>query len=285
MNELILYCKSYNKDVQRAKILLNSIDEFNKDRIPFYISVPTEDVQLFKNILGNPIGNIETLGRYERYKLITDEEIIGEKLVQDWKTQQIIKSSFWKLGLSFNNLMIDSDSYFIKPFYIKDFIVDEENHIPYTVMHEQKDLFSWTSKNVDILGFDPQKSFVETRTPIMEIFDRKGKIFDGGPGPMIFCAKVWKSLEDEYLKPNGLTFQNLIETMPSEFSWYLEWILSKKIRDEEIIPLWPIEPIFKFFHYKEEYLDFKQQGYTLGHWSKNYFGITMQSSSGLPLVY
>ena len=251
MNELILYCKSYNKDVQRAKILLNSIDEFNKDRIPFYISVPTEDVQLFKNILGNPIGNIETLGRYERYKLITDEEIIGEKLVQDWKTQQIIKSSFWKLGLSFNNLMIDSDSYFIKPFYIKDFIVDEENHIPYTVMHEQKDLFSWTSKNVDVLGFDPQKSFVETRTPIMEIFDRKGKIFDGGPGPMIFCAKVWKSLEDEYLKPNKLTFQNLIELCRVNFLGTSNGYYPKKSEMKKLFLYGRLNQFLNFFIIKK----------------------------------
>lgn len=274
MKELILYCKSYNKDVQRTKILLDSVNQFNKDNIPFYISVPSEDIALFKNVLGS-----------NDYALITDEEVCGEKFDQSWITQQTIKSSFWKLGLSHSNLMIDSDSYFIKNFYLNDLIFDIENHIPYTVCHQQFDLFSWTCKNVSVLGFDPQISFVEARKPIMEIFDRKGKILDGGPGPMIFCAKVWKSLEDEYLKPNNLTFQNLIETIPSEFSWYLEWMLSKKSKNEEIIPLWPIEPLFKFFHYNQEYLDFKQQGYTLDHWSKNYLGITMQSSSGLPLKY
>ena len=31
MNKLVLYCKSYDKDVHRAKKLLESIIEFNTD--------------------------------------------------------------------------------------------------------------------------------------------------------------------------------------------------------------------------------------------------------------
>lgn len=274
MNEIILYCKSYNRDVQRAKILLDSVQRFNADNIPFYISVPNEDVQLFKNTFG-------TTG----YTLITDEEVCGEKYVQSWVTQQTIKSSFWKLGLSFNNLMIDSDSFFIRNFYLKDFIVDEENHIPYTIIHEQKDLFDWTCKNTNILGFDPQQSFTECRNSVMEIFGRKGIIYDGGPGPMTFNSKVWKSLDDEYLKPNNLTFRNLIETVASEFSWYLEWILYKQSVGESIIPLWPRSPFFKFFHYYQQYEEFKRNGYTEEHWARNYLGLVLQSSSNLPLKY
>ena len=280
MNNIVLYCKSYNKDVNRAKILLNSVDEFNKDRIPFYISTPTEDIQLFKNVLGSPIGKTETIGEYERYKLITDEEVCGEKYEQSWVTQQTIKSSFWKLGICHNYVMIDSDSYFIKPFYVRDFIVDEENHIPYTVMHEQKDLFSWTAANTHVLGFDPQKSFAECREPIQQLFDRKGRLYDFGPGPIIWSTAVWKSLEDDYLKPNNLKFSDLINTIPSEFTFYGEWALVRKI-----IPIYPIEPIFKFFHYLKQYQDYKDQGYTINHWAKNYIGIVLQSSSNLPLIY
>ena len=51
MNKLVLYCKSYDKDVHRAKILLDSIVQFNEDDIPFYISVPESDIELFKKII------------------------------------------------------------------------------------------------------------------------------------------------------------------------------------------------------------------------------------------
>ena len=61
---ITLYCKSFRSDVIRAFYLLKSIEEFNVDRIPFFISTPSEDRNIFKNILG-------TSG----YNWIHDEEI------------------------------------------------------------------------------------------------------------------------------------------------------------------------------------------------------------------
>ena len=272
-NKLVLYCKSFSGDIQRCKILFDSIQKYNKDKIPLYISVPKEDVQLFKNILG-------TSG----YELITDEALLGENLAQSWKTQQIFKMVFWKAIPTENYVVIDSDSYFIRDFYLKDFLVNYktplDDAVPYTVMHEQKDLFQWTAKYQDVLGWDPQISFAECRTPIQELFDRKGRLYDFGPVPVVWSSKVWKSLEEEYIKPNNLTFEGLINTISSEFTWYGEWLLIKKP-----IELWPIEPMFKVFHYKLEYEQLKAQGYTENHWAKNYLGLVMQSSSGLPIKY
>jgi len=174
MNPIVLYCKSYCNDVQRVKILLESVERHNKENIPFYISVPSTDVPLFKNVLGER----------STYILITDEEILGANLEQSWMNQQIVKSSFWKLKNCFNYVMIDSDSYFIRDFFVKDFIYD--GVIPYTVMHEQKDLFQWTARVRHLLGFDPQHSFAECRQPIMDLFGRKGRLYDFGPSPVIW---------------------------------------------------------------------------------------------------
>ena len=49
MYNLILYCKSYKGDVQILKKLKSSIEKYNKDNIPFYISCPKEDKQLFED--------------------------------------------------------------------------------------------------------------------------------------------------------------------------------------------------------------------------------------------
>jgi Family of unknown function (DUF6492) len=267
MNKLILYCKSYSGDVNRCKILLESVKRYNKDNIPFYISVSSDDVNLFKNTLGN-----------DGYTLLTDEEILGDKLVQSWKNQQVVKMALWKTNITENYVVLDSDSYFIRDFYYKDFLVYD--NVPYTVMHEQKDLFGWTAKNFPILGFDPQYSFAECRTPVMELFERPGRLYDFGPVPVIWSSKVWKALEEEYIKPNDLTFEKIINTISSEFTWYGEALLTWKP-----IELWPIEPIFKVFHYPPEYHEFKHLGYAEEHWAKNYLGVVMQSSSGLPLKY
>ena len=271
--KIVLYCKSFHGDIQRCKILLDSIQKHNKDNIPFYISVPKDDIQLFKSVLG-------TTG----YTLLTDDEILNSNLAQSWKNQQIVKMMFWKLGITDNYIVLDSDSYFIKDFYYRDFLVGFNNPlddvIPYTVMHEQKDLFQWTAKHKEILGFNPQQSFAECRQPIMDLFDRKGRLYDFGPVPVIWSSKVWSSLEEEYIKPNNLTFEGLINTISSEFSWYGEWLLVRKP-----IELWPIEPIFKVFHYRLEYEQLKAMGYTEEHWAQNYLGVVMQSSSGLPIIY
>ena len=102
MVKLVLYCKSFSRDVNRCKLLLDSIVKYNKDSIPFYISVPKEDVQLFKSTLGT-----------DGYILITDEELMNESLCQSWKNQQIVKMIFWKAIKTENYVVLDSDSYFI----------------------------------------------------------------------------------------------------------------------------------------------------------------------------
>lgn len=269
MKSIVLYCKSYYKDLERAKNLADSVAKYNIDNIPFYISVPKKDFNLFSQRIKEP-----TI-------IVNDEDIFdGIQETEGWVVQQIIKSNFWKLNLCENYVMIDSDSYFIRPFYIKDFIVDGLDNVPYTVMHEQKDLFYWTSNKKNILGFNPIESFKECRQSIMDLFERKGRYYDFGPSPTIWSSKVWKSLEDKYLIPNNITLADAIKNIKSEFSWYGEWLLTDKT-----IPIFPVEPLFKVFHYSHQYIDTKNQNYTEQDLSKVYMGVVMQSNWGSPLKY
>ena len=47
MQKLVLYCKSYKNDVLRARRLAESVSKFNVDGIPFYISMPQKDFELY----------------------------------------------------------------------------------------------------------------------------------------------------------------------------------------------------------------------------------------------
>jgi hypothetical protein len=264
MDKLVLYCKSYKGDYDRLVNLATSIKQFNKDNIKFYISVPKEDVSLFKQI--------------ENAIVICDDDIY-QFSNPGWTQQQIIKANFWKLGLTENYLCLDSDSYFIKPFELIDFMYDDQT--PYTVMHEQKELFSWSVSRTNSLGFDPKDGFIIDRKKIMEeIFDRKGRIYDFGPSPIIWSSKVWSDLEKNYMEPNGLKFEHLIEYSHSEFSWYGEALLNYKS-----IPIYPVEPLFKVFHYPQQYIEYKQQGVTEEMIAQNYMGIILQSNWNAPLKY
>jgi hypothetical protein len=262
MDNIVLYCKSYRNDVDRVKLLLDSINKYNVDSIPFYVSVPSSDIKLFEDRVGK-----------EGYTLVPDETIDADGI--GWAGQQVIKAQFWKLGTAKNYLCLDSDSQFIKPFYVTDFIY--EGDIPYTVCHEQKDFFEWTQKN---LSFDPQQSFIKDRKQVMEVFQREGRIYDFGPSPVIWNADVWRGLDENYTKPNNLTFADLIKFCPSEFTWYGEYLLQSKA-----IPIYPTQPLFKVFHYGEQYVQSKQQGYSLEDISKNYLGVILQSNWGAPLQY
>lgn len=257
MNKIVLYCKSYAPDVHRAKTLLDSINKYNVDNIPFYISVPSKDIPLFKQELDD-----------DGYTLLKDEDI--DTMNEGWKGQQIVKSQFWKLGLCENYVCVDSDCFFVKPFYIKDFMFDDDT--PYTVCHEYKSFFEFLDKHNTGFNFDPYESFLKERKHIMELFGREGAIYDFGPGPTIWSSKVWKSLEDNYIIPNNLTFANLIEANGSEFTWYGEWLLYS-----QAIRLMPKGPLFKNYHYPIQYQYDKTCNYSIEKISKLYLGIGLQS--------
>lgn len=266
MHKIVIYCKTYSGDLNRVKVLIDSVKKFNKDKIPFYISIPKKEEQLFKD-------NVDT----DYVNIVFDEDVFDME-IQNWYTQQIVKSSFWKLNLCENYVMIDSDSYFIKDFYISDFMYNDNT--PYTVMHEQKDLFSFSSKYEQYIGHDPKNGFEEERKRIMKMFQREGRVYDFGPGPVIWNCHVWEKLEETQLKPQGLTFVDLIKMVPSEFTWYGEFLL--KSLPMIIIP---IEPMFKFFHFPSQYDFYKKLGYTEETFSKNYLGLVMQSNWNAPLKY
>lgn len=262
MESLVLYCKSYRGDVLRVKSLLESIKQYNQDNIPFYISTPYKDKEIFTNTLGT-----------EGWVWVDDNSI--DPNTEGWLGQQIVKSNFWKLNLCENYLCLDSDSFFIKPFYKRDFLAEDNN--PYTVIHEQKELLEWSIKN---LPFDIKEGFKKNRIKIMDLLGRKGKLYDFGPSPFIWSRKVWEALESFYTKPNNLTFKDLLEYSHSELTWYGESLLAFKS-----IPIYPIQPLMKVYHYKEQYIEDKSKELTISDISQNYLGIIMQSNWGAPLKY
>ena len=267
MENIVIYCKSYINDLERIKIQAESILKFNHDNIPYYVSCPESDYAKFKTALPNEVN------------IITDEEIVKQRFQQSWHTQQIVKMQFYKHIDTSNYVCIDSDSYFIRPFYKKDFIAVDST--PYTVMHQQKNLFQWTSRYKRELGFDPQQSFDDCRTKIGNIFDRNILVnYDFGPSPTIWSSKVWETLEENYLIPNKLTFNNLIEFEASEITWYGETLLAFKP-----IEIFPIEPLFMVFHYRLQYDQFIQQNYTEEDIASCYMGIIMTSNWNASLRY
>ena len=261
-----LFCKSYHQDVLRVKRMVDSIEAFNADNLPVFISVPSRDRQLFLDKIGS--------GRCE---WLSDEEIVAAnpalswKCMQEWdpgKSQQVVKSEFWRLHQCAAYLCLDSDSIFIRKFHTSDFLAADG--VPYTTMHQSKELLQLA---VNLGKPKIAENYRQGCGFAKAIFNRSGPDYDFGPTPVIWASKVWQDLANRYLEPRGMSFMDAINQHPSEIRWYGETLLQY-----QSIPLHPIEPLFRVYHTDWQYFAQRKMGETLEKLQENYLGVVMQSN-------
>lgn len=241
MNQTVLFCKSYSKDVLRAKRLLDSIQLFNKGNFKFFISTPKSDSQLFRNTLGE-----------SDYTLVEDENIFyantkhknfDYKKIKGNVAQQVIKSEFWRLGECEQYVCLDSDAVFLKSFTKNNFL-DSHGNV-YTVMHDAKEFLSLAQslEKTSVVENFQRESLVAKAE-----FQRQGPDYAFGPAPFIWSSKVWDWLAESHLSKRDESILEAITRIPTEMRWYGEALLKS-----EIIPVLPIDPLFRVYHYKWQY--------------------------------
>ena len=267
MKDLVLYCKSYRRDFLRLKKLLASIDQYNIDHIPFYISTPQDQYQ----------DLISVLGEAKDFHWVSDESIIAanprvpagiEKTRSGGLSQQAIKSEFWRLGLAENYVCFDSDCIFIKEFKKTDFLSSDGN--PYTVIYQNKEFFQLSINR----GQDQVESNLRAEGDrVKALFSRLGPNYYCPCPPFIWSAKVWESLDQQYLQPRGLTFWDISSDDHPETLLYLEALLNYRA-----IPLYPIEQLFRIYYYDWQYYLLRRMGETEDKLAANYLGVIYQSN-------
>lgn len=266
MNDIVLYCKSYRPDIRRAQVLADSVARFNKEQLPFYMSVPVDDIPMFREKLSSlPVQLLD-----DRAIIAANPKLDGKKLaaMPGGRSQQIVKAEFWRLNLARNYVCLDSDCKFLRDFGRSDFIAPDGN--PYTIVHECKELLQFATTHG--LMKVPMH-FAEERRQMMAIFARTGRAYDFGPAPLIWSGAVWQALEAQFLEPKGMSFFDAIERFPSEILWYGETLLKY-----QPIPLWPIEPLFRCFHYRAQFRVACRQRESERTIAQNYLGVVYQSN-------
>ncbi|HEU4411893.1 MAG TPA: DUF6492 family protein [Polyangiaceae bacterium] len=238
-----LFCKSFRRDVQRCVRLVESVQRYARDPMPLVLSVPADDLALFRARL--PAASAE---------LVSDEAILGRGVKQSWRSQQVVKLEAWRLGFADAWLIVDSDCAFVRPFSESDF-VDPAGNVAFVASrilhvydrHERKivdylrgegdlDLpdvegllrmrtgrpqlaIPWTQRYVDAVA----KSPLETRIPrIQAFFGREGPELHFQPMP-VWTRASFEALERELLAPRGLRAADLIRYSPWEAIWMGEW--------------------------------------------------------------
>lgn len=266
MEQLVLYCKSYHRDVLRAKRLVQSLQKFNADNLTFYLSAPEQELPLFREQL---------VGLKVNY--IRDEDIITANPQHDLEiinampgglSQQIVKSEFWRLNLCENYVCIDSDGEFLRDFHKSDFLAPDG--YPYTVIMENKEFLTFCERY-----YLPKVSpnFHREADESQQLFDRPGKAYDYGIPPLVWSRKVWQCLEDKLLLPHQQSFADLIKQYPYELRLYGEALMRYRP-----IPIWPCEPFFKYYLYNSQFYFDRKHKITKELLATNYMGIVWQSN-------
>jgi hypothetical protein len=263
---IVLFCKSYRNDVLRVKDLIDSIQLFNQDDIPLFVSTPLDDKKIFDTHI-NP----------NLYTWIDDLEIcksnpkFEEHFLKNMKghtAQQIIKSEFWRLNLCENYLCLDSDARFIKDFYKSDFI--DSNGDPYIVMHTADDFMDEMKRNGKI---EVIQNFLRESNLVKNFFQRTGTDYDFGPAPFIWASQVWKYLDEKILTPKNMTIWDAIQLHPMEMRWYGEAFLECNLLRSK-----SVKPLFKVYHYDWQFKNDQNKGVDIDILKANYLGIIQQSN-------
>ncbi|MGV6994422.1 DUF6492 family protein [Desulfovibrio sp. QI0430] len=231
MHNFCFLLKSYSNDFALAKRLLLSLHAHNKDDIPVYISVPKSDYSVFREFAAPNVY------------LLIDEDICSELATSEvagftpgYINQEIIKLSFWEQNRCKNYFCIDSDAVLIRDFYYSDFMYDETT--PYTPLIEDSDLVSDPKYYADY--WQPREVYLRKIQKKMSLAQRKILTVHGNT---TLSAAVLKSLKENFLIPNNLSYLDLVIYSPYEFSWYAFWL-----QKNTIIPIHLSAPMIKTFH-------------------------------------
>jgi len=276
----LIFCKSFRNDIFRAKRLIESILKYNSEHIPFYLSIPQNDLEFFLKHIDFDSLNKKNSGKFY---IIFDEDVVKSNPTAQIKkyyelngyiSQQVIKAEAWRYLECSNYLCIDSDCLFTKPFGLKNFI--HQNGTPYTIMHDGQELLQpaeqANQKHV-------KRSYLQDSSRLKNEFKRSGLDYDFGPSPLIWSAKVWESLE-KHLLFQGETIWDAFNRHPLEIRWYGETLLKY-----QPISVHPIAPLFTCYHYEWQFLNQASQAlsHNLYGQTTEKIGIVIQSSWDISL--
>lgn len=266
MKDLALYCKSYRTDLRRVVRLAQSVQQFNRERLPFFVSVPENDIPLFREHLQSLdvtlISDLEILSASPRIDPTQVARMPGSI------AQQIIKSEFWRLGHAQAFVCLDSDALFIRPFSASDFLAPDGT--PYTMLDEAHDLLE------DALRLGKSRvvdAFEREADQVQQQFGRQGRRYSFGPFPLVWHRAVWQSLDEQYLKPRAMSFADAIAQAPIESRWYGEALIAYRA-----IPLLPCQALFKVYHYAWQFDADRRRGIGPDQLARVYCGVIYQSA-------
>ena len=119
MNKVAIFCVSYSRDFRKLKVMASSLRTNNVDKLPLIVAVPRSEIESMESDL---LSLIDIVAAQE--DLIQDCTPPAPVNGFSWGylQQQMVKLNAHKLEAAENYFIADSDTVFIRPFTIRDFI-------------------------------------------------------------------------------------------------------------------------------------------------------------------
>ncbi len=263
METISFLLKTYCGDAMYWHQLRNSFTRFNADGIKLYVVAPREEMSLFES-------------KDENIKFIAEEELpvamfpaLYRGKNSGWLNQQIVKLSFWELGICENYFCLDSDCYFIKYFHVNDFMHDEKQ--PFTVFYDDRELMTRKQYyNAYGRGRERYNRIIQSDLGISP----KTKLVSSH-GFSILSSLVLQGLKERFMIPRKLDYKNLIIRAPLEFTWYNYWL-----QREMPIAIYPTMPLIKTYHSYDQLKGEIDSGVSINDLKRYYLGIVVNSIFG-----
>ena len=253
--------KSYLRDLEYTRRLMASITRFNVEHLPVYLVVPEIDLGDFREFEDPDVT-------------VLAEELLASHLVSEptagfsagYINQEIVKLSFWELGLCANYFCVDSDAEFIREFTASDFLYDSMT--PYTFLTEDRDLMVEPDYYIST-WINRMKSLEKIRQEI----GYTGPWLFTVHGHAVFSSRVLQSFARDFLAPRGWDYRDALAISPYEPTWYNTWLLHTKV-----IPVHPREPLVKTFHNAQQHLEYQLRGITATDASRGFVAVVVNSN-------
>ena len=264
-----MLCKSYSGDFEYAQRMVKSFHQFNSDSIQLFLVVPDNDLDQYAPLSGD---FVTLLSEQLLIGNLVDHEVHGMR--PGYINQEIVKLSFWELGLAQNYFCVDSDAEFIRPFGVSDFMFDSV--APYSVLVQDLELAVepeyynqyWVSREAEVRS-------------IAEIVGVDSRVVLTCHGHTVFSRTVLESFVKAFLAPRDWTYADALEFSPYEFTWYNMWL-----QKSGVIAIHPREPWIKVFHNQSQHMEYLLRGIGLSDIARGYLGVVVNSnySRGLGVV-
>jgi hypothetical protein len=259
--EFCFMLRTYKDDFDYAKRLILSFNRHNTNNLRLFIIVSIDDLNLFSSFNNKNITIMsdELLNKYFTKHYVKD-------IRPGYINQEIVKLSFWELGIAKHYFALDSDFVFLKNFNMNTFFT--KTHQPKYVLVDDKELMIepeyfnniWKKRQIELNKIKR----------IMKIKDNDIKTCHGGT---IITRAVMKSFKEKFMEPNNLTYLNLLTISPYEFTWYNYWLQKNKKLKIQIS-----EPYFKIYHNYDQIRRDILMGITNESIKNSYVGIVINSN-------